>query len=146
MRMRGILSLTALCFLVACQQGPTADQMSEQGREPMSGKELRQTMVGNTLYQTGYTQSTKWQWAGYYAPGGEARGRAWWSGGKNEGTGTWEIEGNRWCTEWSVDEWGEGERNCMHFFRSGDKIDYVIVSGPTDNGTSTLKQGNPHDL
>ena len=147
MKARAVLASFAVTALVACQQGPTAEQMAEQGVEPLSGSEIRNTVIGNTLYTTGTSSDgTRWQWAGHYMKGGKARGRAWWNGGQNEGKGAWRIDGNLLCSKWGPEDWGEGGENCQRFYKDGKKITYIVVEGPDDNGTVTLKEGNPHDL
>lgn len=141
-----LLAGLAALALAGCQQGPTEEQMAEQNKEPLSGQQVRDLFVGNTTYQTGYSNQTSWEWAGYYAEGGNARGRAWWSGGQNEGKGTWKIDGDLWCTKWQVSEWGEGAQNCYQVYKDGKKIHFVTKKGPNENTTATWKKGNPHDL
>lgn len=146
MKVKGIAFCAAATLLSGCQQGPTEEQMAKQGLEPLSGSEIRQVMVGNTAYETGTSNGTAWEWAGYYKEGGKALGRAWWNGGQNEGRGTWRIEGNLWCTEWGPQEWGNGGENCQKLYKDGKTLRYVVMDGPGDNGTATIKRGNPHDL
>lgn len=146
MQMRAVIACVATITLTACQQGPTEEQMAKQGLEPLTGSEIRKVIVGNTTYETGTSNGTAWEWAGHYMKGGKARGRAWWSGGQNEGRGTWRIDGNLWCTEWGPQEWGNGDENCQKLYKEGNQLRYVVVDGPGDNGTATLKGGNPHDL
>ena len=146
MKTKMLTSLIAFGLLAGCQQGPSEEQMAKQGKDPLSGPEIRELMVGNTMYVTGTSSGTPFEWAGMYMEGGSASGRAWWSGGQEEGQGSWRIKGNLWCTEWDVEEWGNGGENCHKLYKDGNQVTYVVVDGPGDNGTAKIKQGDPHDL
>ena len=147
MKAKLLTSLIALGLVAGCQQGPSEEKLAKQGKEPLSGKEIRQTLIGNTIYTQGISSDgTSWEWAGYYIKGGKARGRAWWNGGQNEGQGRWRIDGNLLCSEWGPEDWGEGAENCQRLYKDGQTVTFIVVEGPDDNGTLTLKQGNAHDL
>lgn len=146
MRNSFIVFVMGAFAFAGCQQGPTQEEMAEQGKEPLSGKEIRQVLTGNTLYETGITDGTKWEFAAYIMEGGKARGRAWWAGGDQEGKGSWRIDENLWCEHWQHDDWAEGKESCQKVYKSGDNLRFIVVRGTGENDQMVLKQGNPYDL
>lgn len=146
MRARALTAVVTAVFLVSCQQGPTEEQMAGQGNDPLSGEEIRKTLVGNSTHETGHSSGGRYQFAAYFMEGGQARGRAWWSGGQQEGTGRWRIDGNLWCERWNPDKWGGGREICQKVYKDGNQVSFIVVSGSGDNDTVTLKKGNAYDL
>lgn len=147
MKNRFLIALSVTILTAACQQGPTEEQMAKENKTPLNETEIREVVVGNTLYTSGVSNGgTRWEWAGYYSKEGNARGRAWWNGGQNEGEGAWYIKEGLFCSKWGPDEWGNGGENCQKLYKDGREITFIVVEGPGDNGTLTLKEGNPLDL
>ncbi len=146
MRLHAKASVTGTALvgliLAGCAQGPTKEEMTDA--VPLSADQIEAAVVGNTLYQTGYSSDTKWEWAGYFAPDGTGRGKAWWPGGKKTGTADYEITSDdRWCHEWD-NFWDEGNRNCFQVYREGDELHFL--SDDAENETFTVKEGNAYDL
>ena len=146
MRNRFIVFVISAFAIAGCQQGPTKQEIAGQGEEPLSGKEIRQLLTGNTLYETGKSGGTNWEFAAFVMEGGKARGRAWWASGEQQGEGSWRIDGNLWCEHWQRDDWAEGKESCQKVYKRGDNLGFIVVRGSGENDLMTLKQGNPYDL
>ncbi len=137
-----MLALFSAVLLSAC-----ATNMDTTGYHPMSSADMRHAIPGNTFYTEGFTNGGHWEWAGYHDPDGTSRGRAWWNGGKDEGTGTWEVtDNNLFCSHWPDMTWDKGKRACFHLFRKGDVIISKTVTKGIKNSKVTLEKGNPYKL
>ena len=124
----GVLALT----LGACA---TPQKPSElDGFRKMKGADIATSLVGNSLdgedkdgdyviyYDTPSTMKINYQ-------------------GRTE-SGVWRIKGDRYCRRWQT--FGKGKERCVHFYRSGDKINWVRKGKIRDR--SVLVAGNPAGL
>lgn len=57
-------------------------------------------------------------------------------------SGVWRIKGDRYCRRWQT--FGKGKERCVHFYRSGDRINWVRKGKIRDR--SVLVAGNPAAL
>lgn len=135
------LAILSAALLSAC-----ATNLDTKGYQPMSAAAIKQAMSGNTLYTTGFSHQTHWQWAGYYRPDGTAHGLAWWHGGQQDGKGTWEVTSNgRMCEDWN-NNWNHGKHACFRYFRKGDVIISKAATEGVESHKLTLEKGNPYKL
>ncbi len=126
------LAGTIAMTLGACAAAPTVTELD--GFKKMKGAEIAAALVGNSLdgedsdgeyiihYDTASTMKISYQ-------------------GRFE-SGVWRIKGDRYCRRW--ESFGKGKERCLHFYRSGDQINWVRKGGISDR--SILVQGNPASL
>lgn len=142
---RALYTVPLVVFAAASISACATTSTGKSAYQPMSGPEIKQALSGNTLYKTGDSDGTRWEWAGYYLPNGTAHGRAWWSGGKKEGNAIWAVKGNSVCIHWNND-WDNGKKACFRMLRKGDVIiSKAITKGATDSKLK-LEPGDPYKL
>jgi hypothetical protein len=147
--LRFVAFIPAMMVLVACAQGPTHEEMSKAGLEPMRPSEVK-AFVANRTFSGVYEEDTTWTI--YHDSVGNMRGSAtWsgtWSGGSDTDKGRWSVaEDGRICRTW--DEWLEDQEECWLLYNDGSKVNLVRVSGKAGSQTSdsfTVREGNPDNL
>lgn len=100
--------------------------------------------AGNTLYEDAPT----YEWAAFYDPDGEARGKGWNLLGSQTSEGHWRVtENGLFCIKWDRKNWAGGAENCYKIELAGSQTELTHVSGP-DGGDRKLviKDGNPYKL
>jgi hypothetical protein len=114
---------------------------------PLAPAELRATLVGHTLYDSGRRLGIRWHWAGFYRPDGRAFARAWWGFGEVTARGRWAIDDGRWCQFWEDVDWSRGGRNCYRVHRTVEGFHWRHVAGPhAEDHRFERRRGDPFDL
>jgi len=96
----------------------------------LTAAQLREAVVGHTMYGTGRRFGIRWHWAGFYRADGRAFARVWWGFGEITATGWWRIDDGRWCQFWEEVDWSRGGRNCYRVERTADGVLWRHVEGP----------------
>ncbi len=119
-------------FLSACATTPQNPELS--GFTKMKGAEIAAALLGNSLdgqdsdgdyvihYDTDSTMKIAYQ-------------------GRFE-SGVWRTKGDQYCRRWQT--FGKGKERCVHFYRSGHRINWVHKGKIRDR--SVLVPGNPAAL
>jgi hypothetical protein len=139
-RRRALLATALAVETAAAAPAPAAG-------EPLTAAELREAIVGHTMYDAGRRFGIRWHWAGYYRGDGRAFARAWWGFGEITATGTWSIDADRWCQLWQDVDWSRGGRNCYRVERNGDGLRWHHVAGPhAEDHRFERRRGDAFDL
>jgi hypothetical protein len=133
--------------------GSTPEPDAALSLRPLTSAEIRQTLLGHTLYRRGGAWWRAWEYAGLHraanSQGGTMTGRVWWSGGQEIAEGEWQVtEEALYCRAWG-NHWGGGKRGCFRASRDGDTLAFDHVSGSSGGAaryTYRLLPGNPHGL
>ncbi|NNG03543.1 MAG: hypothetical protein HKM95_05510 [Inquilinus sp.] len=126
MKAKAIVTLATVCLLAACAspQGMQAGGMAS--RQDMTGEELR------ALLANGLTVKLGGAGEGYagevrLSPDGNGVGQATFEDGRSlDVTGTWTIEGDRFCRAWKFNDF---KRECETWRKLGDNKAEVFVDG-----------------
>jgi hypothetical protein len=142
----GIVLLAAMT-LIGCASRSSAPDVASFTE--LSGTEIRQTLIGNTLHREGGDLFRSWQFAELFHPNGTMNARVWWSGSEELADGTWEVDQKGlFCRKWN-NEWGQGKRGCFRVSRAEDSIAFDHASGSrgdADRYVYKFLQGNPYEL
>lgn len=133
--MTGMKLMTLCVAALALGACATPQQKTEtDGYKRMKGEDITAALVGNSLdgedsdgkyviyYDSASTMKIAYQ-------------------GRFE-SGVWRIKGDQYCRRWQT--FGKGKERCVHFHRSGDKINWVRKGRIRDR--SVLVAGNPAAL
>ena len=100
---------------------------------PLAAAQIRQTLVGNSLYRKEVEIVQDLHIASFYRHNGTMRGRAWRKVADAEvAEGTWEVtDADLYCRTWQ-NHWGGGERGCFRVIRFGEEIIFVANDVATE--------------
>jgi hypothetical protein len=146
-----LLALLAALIVAGC--GSTLNPDAALSLRPLTSAEIRQTLLGHTLYRRGGEWWRAWEYAGLHraanSRGGIITGRVWWSNGQEIAEGEWQVtEEALYCRTWK-NHWGDGKRGCFRASRGGDTLVFDHVSGSSGDAaryTYRLLPGNLHGL
>lgn len=129
-----------LIFLLAA----TAAVAAMPGAGNASKDEIVASYPGNTLYE----ETSFYQFAGYYAADGTARGRGWNWLGEERSAGKWRVtDDGHFCMQWERKDWGDGKEICYTVELDGDKTALIHIPGNGgEDRRFTILEGNPYDL
>lgn len=137
------LALSAAVLATGCAS------KGESTAQTLYGREITETLVGNSLHRTGGGWFSSWEYTGYHRDDGTMTGRVSSSGGDEDVDGTWEIGADRhYCRTWS-NEWAGGERGCFRVTRKGDALIFDHISGASGGADRYIYKflpGNPQEL
>jgi len=111
---------------------------------PVSAEEIRAFVADNTEY--GVDEDGR-DWALYYDPSGEVRGKMTWSGGPDHDSGTWEATAdNMLCIKFK--NWRDGKLRCWQSYNRNGELFWVGKIGTTKSRATdnTWKKGNVENL
>ena len=111
---------------------------------PLSADDIRVFVADKTEY--GVNEKGR-NWALYYDPSGEVRGKTTWSGGSDHDSGTWEATAdNMLCLQFK--KWRDGKLRCWQVYNRSGELVWIGKIGTTKGGASdsTWTQGNEEDL
>ncbi len=117
---------------------------TEAATGPMSADEIREFFADTTVY--GVNEKGK-NWALYYDPTGEARGKTTWSGGSDADSGTWKATSDDMlCLQWG--RWRNGVLRCWQVYNQRGELTFVgkIGNAKSSLDENTRKQGNTENL
>ncbi len=145
------LMLLAGLFATACGSLPAPD--AALSLRPLAAAEVRQTLLGHTLYRRGGDWWRTWEYAGFHratnSQDGTMTGRVWWPEGEEIAAGVWEVtDAGLYCRTWQ-NNWGDGRRGCFRVSRDGDTLVFDHVSGASGDAARysyRLLPGNPQGL
>ena len=121
---RLIVFALPLLALTACGSTP-----EEPPAVSLSGNEIGQALVGNTLVRRIGGVFFAWEYNGIHNADGTMIGRVVGPSSEERVPGTWEATGDDlYCRTWS-NHWGEGRRGCFRVSRSGERMIFEHVSG-----------------
>lgn len=132
----------------ACES--TEGRMEQTGESPqadansMSASEITDYVADKTAYGTIENGS---EFAIYYDPSGEVRGKSSGSWGTSSDTGTWKVTADDMlCLKFK--KWRNGANRCWQLYDEGGTITWVGRVGPANTGPDddTWKQGNVENL
>ena len=144
----GTRFLTFACLLVLLMAGlGFAGSAAVAGEwEKWTAEDYRTRAVDHTFYTGGGKGDEKWRALYYFRPDGWILFVAWGKGWKWRAKGTWEIKGDKMCSEYDREELGVG---CYENFDKGDRLMSLGVSG-TNKGkkypTRLVGKGNVRNL
>ena len=120
-----------------------APGLIEPGQKPLTGEEIKELLVGSSVVgstQDIYTGGAIFgsNYTIFYPSYGKFRG----SLGYATDQGVWSVRGNIYCRTW--DNWLDNEETCYRFYKKGNKVIKVALSGFIR--VQTLKPGNPDNL
>ena len=140
-----ITVLGAALLLAACQTPAEKMALKRQGLMADGWQPLDQAGAKEVLNGTTHTATlgNGLEWNGYYEPDGTMRGSL--SNGDTN-SGIYRIaEDGTFCRRWS--KWRDGKEGCARFFRRGNEINSIRVSGAyNDDGSWTFEPGNTRNL
>lgn len=146
-----LLLALAITSLAACETGPTTAEMTQNliaqnNATALTASEIKETLVGNTIYQTGTHQGNKWEWAGYFQEGTMFGSRIN-SNSPKSSNGSWEATAdNQYCRTWA-EHWGDAKIGCFNLYKlSENELAFEAVSGSAQTDMATLKSGNAYEL
>jgi hypothetical protein len=141
-----VAALLIALVLAGCGPAPSPDTASVR---TLVGAEIRDILLADTLYRSGWRGIGQWQYASRHSANGTMQGRLWFSGGQEQAGGTWEISGDLYCRTWS-NNWGGGEPGCFRVsMGSGDTLVFEHASGSrgdADRYVYLRQAGNPYNL
>lgn len=146
MNTRKIMTVLGAALLLAACQTP-AERMAEKRHTLMAEgwQPLDQAGVQEVLHDATHTATVGngLEWNGYYEPDGTMRGSL--SDGETD-SGTYTIsEDGTYCRAWS--KWRDGKEGCAKFFRRGNELNSIRVSGSyNDDGSWSFAPGNTRNL
>ena len=145
----GTRILACACLLALLMAGlglAGSAAVAGEGKQ-WTAEDYRTRAVDHTLFASGGKGDKKWKALFYYRPDGTALAKAWGKGWVNPFTGTWKIEGDRFCTTYDDESWGGA---CHEYF---DKSENSVISkvgrGTDDEKKFLLKivgKGNVKNL
>ena len=127
------MSLAYLLTLLIAGLG-LADSAAVAGEgKKWTAEDYRTRAVDHTFFAFGGKGDSKWRALFYYRPDGTALTKSWGKGWRNPFTGTWKIEGDRFCTTYD-DKSRRGA--CHEYF---DKSENTVIS-KVGRGTDKEKE------
>lgn len=142
-----ILSFACLLALLMAGLGFAGSVAVAGEGKKWTAEDYRTRAVDHTFFASGGEGDKKWKSLFYYRPDGTALAKAWGKDWKHPFTGTWKIEGDRFCTEYDDKSWRGA---CHEYF---DKSENAVISkvgrGTDDEKKFLLKivgKGNVKNL
>ena len=145
MQIRNILSaLPLIATLAACGGNTGESEFKATGdRKPMTGAEIREAFVGNSLNGTAKDGSTFYT----YYPDQETLRGIWTKGAAlDRDSGSWSVtEDGVYCSTWKVLR--DGAEKCWRIYLGADgELTWFLPDGTNDDDDSRLVPGNPGGL
>lgn len=142
-----ILSFVCLLALLMAGLGLAGSVAVAGEGKKWTAEDYRTRAVDHTFFASGGEGDKKWKALYYYRPDGTALAKAWGKGWRNPFTGTWKIEGDKFCTKYDNKSW----RGACHeyFDKSEDSVISKVGRGTDDEKKFLLKivgKGNVKNL
>lgn len=149
-----------LVGVVACTDGQstTPSDSSSTGEataaaKSLTGEEIREAFVGNTMYISGFNGSSKWEWAAIVREDKTQTARNWWADGGVITKGAWVIEGDALCSTWEKADWNGNYDGQACYTYTLDPNGGYTATGVSPEGVKgrvfnniKVKTGNPYNL
>ena len=125
-----ILACACLLALLMAGLGLAGSAAVAGEGKKWTAEDYRTRAVDHTIFASGGKGDKKWKALYYYRPDGTALAKAWGKGWVNPFTGTWKIEGDRFCTTYDDESWGGA---CHEYFDKSEDSVISKVGRGTDN-------------